>query len=109
MTKSKFRFSSPTVLHGDAPFLGATVQEWDDFFTGNMDASLAKVKELALTGPKRPLPTFVTRTTLKDLLADDEDTAAALLKAETQALDDTSPTAPHDEARRQVRASVKLV
>lgn len=32
-----------------------------------------------------------------------------LLKAEVQeALDDTSPTVPHDEAMRQVRAAIKL-
>lgn len=48
------RFSSPTVLRGDAPFFGATVQEWDRAFTGNMDKTLAQVKLLA-TGstPKR--------------------------------------------------------
>ncbi len=68
------------------------------------------VKELALTGPKRPFPPFVTRTTLKDLLADDEDTAASWLKAEVQAaFDDTSPAVPHDEAMRQVRAAIKFV
>ncbi len=33
-----------------------------------MEESLAEVKEQALTGPKRRLPIFVTRTTLKDTL-----------------------------------------
>ena len=41
------RFSSPTVLKGDAPFLGATVQEWDKALTGNFDKTLAHVKQLA--------------------------------------------------------------
>ena len=48
------RFSSPTVLKGDAPFLGATVQEWDKAITGNMDKTLAQVKLRAMgQGPKR--------------------------------------------------------
>lgn len=48
------RFSSPTVLKGDAPFLGATVQEWDKAITGNMDKTLAQVKLRAMgNGPKR--------------------------------------------------------
>jgi hypothetical protein len=48
------RFSSPTVLKGDAPFLGATVQEWDAAITGNMDQTLAQVKLRAQgNGPKR--------------------------------------------------------
>ena len=101
MPKTKFRFSSPTVLRGDAPFLGATVQQWDDAFTGNMDKSLAEVKKLAMSVAERnrlattavddqgqpgarppvrfvddprtgPLPRFVTRTTLRDLLLDDQ-------------------------------------
>lgn len=42
------RFSSPTVLKGDAPFLGATVQEWDKAITGNMDKTLAQVKLRAM-------------------------------------------------------------
>lgn len=51
---SSHRFSSPTVLKGDAPFLGATVQEWDKAITGNMDKTLAQVKLRAMgTGPKR--------------------------------------------------------
>jgi hypothetical protein len=99
MPKTKFRFNSPTVLQGDAPFLGATVQQWDDAFTGNMDKTSAEVKKLAASAAERkrlgtiaddgvqadarlpvrfvddprtgPLPMFVTRTTLRDLLADD--------------------------------------
>lgn len=48
------RFSSPTVLRGDAPFLGATVQEWDKAIVGNMDKTLAQVKLRAMgAGPKR--------------------------------------------------------
>ena len=48
------RFSSPTPLNGDAPFLGATVQEWDLAITGNMDMTLAKVKLRTMSnGTKR--------------------------------------------------------
>jgi hypothetical protein len=55
------RFSSPTVLRGDAPFLGATVKEWDDAFTGNMEKSLAKVKILAhADSPKRDVSKATT-------------------------------------------------
>jgi hypothetical protein len=81
--KNKLRFQAPTVLRADAPFLGATVQEWDDAFTGNMDKSLAKVKKLALTrasvqfvddkDPPGPLPMFVTRTSLNFLLVEDRE------------------------------------
>jgi len=101
MPKTKFRFSSPTVLRVDAPFLGATVQQWDDAFTGNMGKTLAEVKKLAMSAAERnrlstrvvndqrqagayppvrfvddprtgPLPRFVTKTTLRDLLVDDQ-------------------------------------
>jgi hypothetical protein len=48
--KKKFRFSSPTVLRGDAPFLGATVKEWDDVFTRNFSKNLAEVRRLVLSG-----------------------------------------------------------
>lgn len=52
--KVRSRFSSPTVLKGDAPFLGASVQEWDNAITGNMDQALAEVKKRAMgTAPKR--------------------------------------------------------
>ena len=48
------RFSSPTGLKGDAPFLGATVQEWDQAITGNMEKTLAEVKLRAMSNsPKR--------------------------------------------------------
>lgn len=60
MRKTKFRFSSPTVLRGDAPFLGGTVQQWDDAFTGNMDKTLAEVKKLALSAPKRDVSLATT-------------------------------------------------
>lgn len=49
-----------------------------------MEESLAEVKKQALTGPTRRLPIFVTRTTLKDLLADDDDTAAAAGSADPE-------------------------
>ena len=53
-TRSARRFSSPTVLRGDAPFLGATVQEWDKALTGNLDKTLAQVKQRATgNSPKR--------------------------------------------------------
>lgn len=49
-----YRFSSPTILKGDSPFLGATVQEWDKAITGNMDKALAEVKLRAMgSAPKR--------------------------------------------------------
>lgn len=48
------RFSAPTELKGDSPFLGATVQEWDDALTGNMHKSVAEVKRRAMdTAVKR--------------------------------------------------------
>ncbi|MEP6588725.1 MAG: hypothetical protein ABJA84_08230 [Polaromonas sp.] len=48
------RFSAPAVLHNDTPVLGATAQEWDQVFTGNMDKTLAEVKKLAMgSSPKR--------------------------------------------------------
>ena len=55
------RFSSPTVLKGDAPFLGATVQEWDKAITGDMDKTLAQVKLRAMgNGPKRDASKAIT-------------------------------------------------
>lgn len=52
--RSVRRFSSPTVLNGNAPFLGATVQEWDTAITGDMDKTLAQLKVRATgNGPKR--------------------------------------------------------
>ncbi len=58
MRKKKFRFSSPTVLRGDAPFLGATVKDWDDAFTGNFSSNLAELKRLVLSdAPKRSAAT----------------------------------------------------
>lgn len=55
------RFSFPTVLRGDAPFLGATVKVWDDALTGNMEKSLARVKILAQgNGPKRDVSKVTT-------------------------------------------------
>lgn len=48
------RFSSPTILRGDAPFLGATVEQWDKAITGEMDKTLAEVRQLVTgNGPKR--------------------------------------------------------
>jgi hypothetical protein len=49
---SSSRFSTPTVLKGDTPFLHATVEEWDRAFTGNMDKTLAELKRRAM-GPRR--------------------------------------------------------
>lgn len=57
-------------------------------------------------------PHSVTATKRPDRAAAMKDAHAAYtkwLKAEVQeALDDTSPTVPHDEAMRQVRAAIKL-
>jgi hypothetical protein len=54
LRSSVHRFTSPTVLNGDAPFLGATVQVWDAAITGNMDKTLADVKLRAMgNGPRR--------------------------------------------------------
>lgn len=48
------RFSSPTILKGETPFLGATVDQWDKAITGEMDKTLAEVRQLvAGNGPKR--------------------------------------------------------
>lgn len=64
LRSSASRFSSPTVLNGDAPFLGATVQEWDRAIVGNMDQTLAQVKLRAMgSGPKRD----ATKATTFDL------------------------------------------
>jgi len=58
MGKKKSRFSSPTVLPRDAPFLGATVKDWDDAFTGNFSSTLAELKRLVLSdAPKRSAAT----------------------------------------------------
>ncbi|MCE3607763.1 hypothetical protein LXA47_29805 [Massilia sp. P8910] len=59
-------------------------------------------------------PRSITATKRPDRAAAMKDAHAAAaytkwLKAEVQeALDDTSPTIPHDEAMRQVRAAIKL-
>lgn len=47
------RFASPTSLRGDAPFLGATVKQWDHAIVGNMEQTLAQIKRRAESGPKR--------------------------------------------------------
>jgi len=47
------RFTSPTRLRGDAPFLGATVKQWDRAIVGNMEQTLAQIKKRADSGPKR--------------------------------------------------------
>ncbi len=45
----------------DTPLMGATVGEWDDAMTGNMDKTLAKVKALAeATGNKRNIADATT-------------------------------------------------
>jgi len=47
------KFSAPTVLRKDTPFLGATVGAWDAAMTGHMQEKLNEVKQIAATGPKR--------------------------------------------------------
>jgi len=47
------RFTSPTKLQGDAPFLGATVRQWDHAIVGNMEQTLAQIKKRAEFAPKR--------------------------------------------------------
>ena len=54
------RFGNPTALDAEAPFFGATVQEWDKAFTGNMDKTLAEIKLRASSGPKRNASKAVT-------------------------------------------------
>jgi len=54
------RFDSPGVLRGDAPFLGATVKEWDDALTGNMEKTLAEIKLRTANAPKRDASEAVT-------------------------------------------------
>lgn len=58
------RFSHPTVLDFNAPFMGATVGAWDEAFTGNMEKSLAEVKRRVMDdSAKRD----VTSATTSDL------------------------------------------
>ncbi|MBV6324506.1 hypothetical protein [Duganella violaceipulchra] len=47
------RFRSPTTLKGNAPFLGATVKQWDLAIVGNMEHTLAQIKRRAELTPKR--------------------------------------------------------
>lgn len=54
------RFDSPTVLKGDAPFLGATVAEWDKAIIGNMGKTLADIKLRTENAPKRDASKAVT-------------------------------------------------
>ncbi len=42
--RSERRFGSPTVLKDDDPFLGATVKEWDEALTGNIEKTLTDLK-----------------------------------------------------------------
>lgn len=51
------RFSSPSVLDMNVPFFGATVKEWHQTFTGNMDKKLAELK-------RRQAPTSAPDTRL---------------------------------------------
>jgi hypothetical protein len=53
-TRNVRRFSNPTVLNTEAPFLGATVREWDRAITGDIDKTLNTIKLQAMgNGPKR--------------------------------------------------------
>lgn len=54
------RFYAPGVLKGDAPFLGATVAEWDRAITGNMGKTLADIKLRTDNAPKRDASQAVT-------------------------------------------------
>ncbi|MPQ56232.1 hypothetical protein [Duganella sp. FT27W] len=54
------RFESPGVLRGDAPFLGATVAEWDRAILGNMEKTLAEIKLRTTNAPKRDASKAVT-------------------------------------------------
>ncbi len=54
------RFSSPTILRGDTPFMGATVQQWDDVFTGSMSKTLIEVKRRVMSGPRRDVSQAIT-------------------------------------------------
>lgn len=47
------RFDSHTAIKGDAPFLGATVAEWDRAIIGNMGKTLAEIKLRTDNAPKR--------------------------------------------------------
>lgn len=47
------RFSSPTVLTNETHVLGATVKEWDDALTGNMEKTLAEVKRRSQPGASK--------------------------------------------------------
>ncbi|SHN12963.1 hypothetical protein SAMN05192549_104504 [Duganella sacchari] len=54
------RFSAPTTLRGESPFLGATVQVWDRAIVGNMEQTLLGIKERAQRGPQRDISTATT-------------------------------------------------
>ncbi|MYN29197.1 hypothetical protein [Duganella levis] len=54
------RFKHPTMLRGDAPFLGATVKQWDQAIVGNMERTLAEIKRHAALSPKRDVNTATT-------------------------------------------------
>jgi hypothetical protein len=38
------RFNNVSVLKDDTPLLGATVKQWDDIFTGRLQATLDRLK-----------------------------------------------------------------
>lgn len=54
------RLKHPTTLRGDAPFLGATVRQWDQAIVGNMEQTLAEIKRHAELSPKRDVNTATT-------------------------------------------------
>jgi hypothetical protein len=60
MRGSADRFKAPTTLRSDAPFLGATVRQWDHAIVGNMEQTLAQIKRRAELAPKRDVNTATT-------------------------------------------------
>lgn len=55
------QFAAPTVLKGDTPFLGATVEQWDKALTGNMAETMVKVRaRVQSNAPKRDVSKATT-------------------------------------------------
>lgn len=54
------RFDSQGVLLRDAPFLGATVKQWDDALTGNIEKTLTEIKLHTANAPKRDISKAIT-------------------------------------------------
>lgn len=65
--RKKMQFQHPTELRDDAPFLGATVGEWDKALTGNMQQTLHDLKSRltsAITEPPIMIPSGLNRDQL---------------------------------------------